>query len=472
MLTYLEKFNKLPQYLRDNISDSKIMEAVKDLEEKYDINLATLVIKLMVKDISILDLSKFFIFEYKIDGITAEKLVNELKTRVLFSVSEHIGFESKENNDSISVDDTKKEDGIKSSGFFFSAEDEEEVKTLAKKMGPKSENEKSEEDIDSYINQVIFETGVSFSSSDLSMRFIKVLKTYGKSVRNRIDTKITLTKEVGNGGLGMSNDRADEILKSFDTKAKKEREALFQKPKMDLSKENNRSEKSTKSSLGDMNSPFSRESKEKLVKGARDLDYDLSSMPNKAKNKEIKTVVKEPELFEKSNSKKTPLGEQKDLHAHELKDKSKEVVEPKKLDDHLRAETGKFKARIAVNETGKKKIEDVKKMPKLMGPVDELRYMNFIDFRRLDMDPMRAAAKIKSKIDVLEEDSFSRRLEGLSAWRESKIYLEYIDIGRKALGQNKSIEEVITDKKKVNQKTLSKVEFDAILNLNKELRFF
>ena len=110
---------------------------------------------------------------------------------------------------------------VKTSNFFFSSEDEEEVSQLTKKLGPRDNTkEVNDERINGIVDEVVFETGVSFSSGDLSERFIKVLKTYARGVRNRIDTKITLNKEVDKGGLGMSNVRVDEVLKSLDQRNK------------------------------------------------------------------------------------------------------------------------------------------------------------------------------------------------------------------------------------------------------------
>ena len=219
MLDYLTKFNALPQYLKDKMSEPSILAAIKELEEKYDISLAAVVMKIMVKDISILDLVQYFVFEYKLDGRKAEQLVNEMKERVLFVAADYLGYETKKKRDLIGVERRSGQvvNKVKTSNFFFSSEDEEEVSQLTKKLGPKDKSKEiNDERVNSMVDEVVFETGVSFSSGDLSERFIKVLKTYARGVRNRIDTKVTLNKDVEKGGLGMSNTRADEVLKSLD----------------------------------------------------------------------------------------------------------------------------------------------------------------------------------------------------------------------------------------------------------------
>ncbi|PLX21748.1 hypothetical protein C0584_01430 [Candidatus Parcubacteria bacterium] len=512
MLDYLTKFNALPKYLKDKMSDPSILSAVKAIEEKYDLSLAATIMKVMVKDISILDLSKYFVFEHDLSGDKAEELVTELKNKVLYVAAEHLGLKDVKQKDLIGIEDQEKdndENRVKSSNFFFSSEDEEEVSSLTQKLGTVGKEKKiDEKKIDSVINDVIFDTGVSFSSSDLSERFIKVLKTYTKGVRKRIDTKLTLAKDVDKGGLGMSGGRVEEVLKLLDKKNKESGSDIFEiklkedsldtKPKIDQlieKTEKNNHDKEKKSGLEN----FRKKVDAGALNESRDVAYDLSSMPKKTDTKDKQSSAKEknvteipkkeasssPKLDEKGfpvvgtpviNSLpnvKENIPEKKDSPEIKkpLKAPIKSVQKEKNLDDHIAGKDGKFKPRIVAPETGKKRVEDVKAVPRLMGPIDELLNMTIIDFRRLDSDPMRAAAKIKEKIDLLGEDGIKKKLEGKAAWRKSKVFKEYIDIGRKAIGQKKPIYEVINDKTFSNQETLKEAEFEAVLNLNREIRF-
>ena len=77
-------------------------------------------------------------------------------------------------------------------------------------------------------------------------------------------------------------------------------------------------------------------------------------------------------------------------------------------------------ARPMAKTGGKIKMEDVKFEPKTMGPIDELRHMNLINFRRFDKDPFKAVEKIKEKISLFENE-YRKKLEGIKAWRLSPL---------------------------------------------------
>ena len=130
-------------------------------------------------------------------------------------------------------------------------------------------------------------------------------------------------------------------------------------------------------------------------------------------------------------------------------------------------------ARSEASLPGKTRMDDIKYVPKtkLTGPVDELGEMSLIDFRRLSDDPAVAATSIKGKIKLLEEDNYSQRLLGIKAWRESPLYKLYLSIGQESIGEHKSIEAVIIDRLKANAEYLTQEEFNAIMDLNKDLRF-
>ena len=97
--------------------------------------------------------------------------------------------------------------------------------------------------------------------------------------------------------------------------------------------------------------------------------------------------------------------------------------------------------------------------------------MDLVNFRRLSADSAAAAAKIKEKISILEDDSYSQRLSGIKAWRQSPISNLYLTIGRESISQKKPINVIIERRKAANQACLTDQEFKIIMDLNKELRF-
>ena len=67
MLDYLQKFSELPKQLRDKMSARAVLNAVEELEEKYNINLAATVMKIIVKDIAVDNLAEGLIAEFKLN---------------------------------------------------------------------------------------------------------------------------------------------------------------------------------------------------------------------------------------------------------------------------------------------------------------------------------------------------------------------------------------------------------------------
>ena len=115
-------------------------------------------------------------------------------------------------------------------------------------------------------------------------------------------------------------------------------------------------------------------------------------------------------------------------------------------------------------------MADVKFVPKLTGPVDELRSITVKDFRRLSRDPHEATLKLRDKIDLLAEQSFEVKTAGIKAWQDSEVNRLYLDMLRQSL-EGKPIMDVIAERESKSLPALAKPEFDAVMELNRKLRF-
>ena len=123
------------------------------------------------------------------------------------------------------------------------------------------------------------------------------------------------------------------------------------------------------------------------------------------------------------------------------------------------------------SQTQKVKVEDVKYVPRVMSPLDELKYLDLVNFRRLDKEPGKIVEKIKNKIDLLAEDGYGLRLEGVKFWRMSPVSRLYLEIGRLSISRNKPVDVIIEERKIAGGEFLTSEEFKAIMDLNKSLRF-
>lgn len=536
MLNIISKFNEIPEELRQKVSTPEVVKAISELEKECGFSLATIVMKVMVKDISLLDLSKFFVFEHKMQGRDAETLVDNLKEKVFRNVSNYLGFEPLTKEPVIKLDD-KQEDGnllepinlnekteenvnnnlnlntVASSSFFFSPEDEEEVMQLAQKVGTAKKPEKPKRTIDEKVDILLKRINVSFSSEEMYARLKSALKTYIKGVRNRVDTKQTLIKSVHSGGLSIDTEKADEILEiaelvmDDDLKEEKEKKEIKIKDSLDkmYEEELNNAVKFQKEHENVVEEKKKIDIPGLTEVGSRDVAYDFNALKEEEKkskdnknidqvakvelqkNKqqlgekkaELKKVVSENEKVNIGNEKLQGKKSSKEVSGKEnLKPNRQQIIEkPKKSmnvvgNDKLTTPVNMTPIRQSAPEvTGKKKMEDVKYVPKLMGPIEELKEMSVVNFERLSKNPKEAAEKIKEKLKFLEQENIGKKLEGIRAWRQSKINLLYIEIGLESVEKNMGIDDVIEVRQREGKDYLNKGEFNAIMQLNKDIRY-
>ncbi len=117
------------------------------------------------------------------------------------------------------------------------------------------------------------------------------------------------------------------------------------------------------------------------------------------------------------------------------------------------------------------KVTDIRAPNRLTGPVEELHNFKIVDFRKLSADPLKAILRIKDKIDLLEKQSFLKRMEGIEAWRASEIHRVYLSLGKESIEQGSSLDVIIRLRQEKKQPFLTKDEFLALGKLNKMLEY-
>ncbi|HCJ52609.1 MAG: hypothetical protein A2898_03850 [Candidatus Kerfeldbacteria bacterium RIFCSPLOWO2_01_FULL_48_11] len=105
------------------------------------------------------------------------------------------------------------------------------------------------------------------------------------------------------------------------------------------------------------------------------------------------------------------------------------------------------------------------------GPIDELAEMTLEDFRRYGSSMEEIKTKVLSKIELLEEESYAKRFAGIKAWRRSPVFQLYLDMGRASIEDNQSISDIITARVSKRQGALTSEEFEAIADMNIQLRY-
>ena len=463
MFDYLQKFNNLPADIRQKVSTPEVMGAIGDIEKKFSISLAAVIIKVMIKELTLSNLAKYFIIEFRIDRIKAEKLVAEMKQRIFLNVSEYLSEPKR-------LENIKPEKINSGSGFFFSPEDEEEIRELSKKMNDFDKLNLDRDKINIKIEKIIKKTQIKFSSEVLINRFKQTITTYIKGIRDRLETKQCLKRPFQEGGLGFDEESADKVLIIVD-------EINNSK---DIKKFGN------KQTIENKQVP-QKNGKEALNIGLRDIDYkfEKSSLASKGASAD-KNKKKKPEKLDTAHelAPPPPVVFQTPVKKPDIKKeavgvkarKNKNIIIPKiEENEILENQEIRIKSKLNFRRPGevasKKRMEDVKYIPKVMNPIDELMYMDLISFRRLAPNLEQRTEKIKDKIDLLEEEQYGKKIEGIKAWRKSSVNNLYLKIGQQSLGQKQSIDAIIEERKSQNKDCLTKEEFKAVMDLNKSLRF-
>lgn len=118
-----------------------------------------------------------------------------------------------------------------------------------------------------------------------------------------------------------------------------------------------------------------------------------------------------------------------------------------------------------------RKLTDVRRAPRLTGPLEELSSITLKDFRRIAATPQAGVDKIIDKIDFLGKESLVRRSQGIQAWQKSPLARLYNAVSTQALSGHSSLQGILESFKKEGKPTLTIEEYYAIMELNQRLRF-
>ncbi len=487
MFDYLQKFNSLPKELREKISSPEIMAALSSLENKYKLDLAIIIMKVMVKSLEIKNLPLYFSGDYSLDKKSAEDLTRELTEKIFSSVSDYLNID-------------KEKRGL---------------------------------DLDKDISLIIKEAQLILPSTELIDRLKTIISTYLRGIRSRASARDTFAKPVNFGGLSLSSpeidrllnvcdnkhfnsilikgqeqnkpnnplDRLDKIISNAETSSEynlKQAIALGQikKPEKLFSQEIKKDSNSKNSYLGklDLKHEIAAPVKEveisapeevlELVAPKEKLELitpNLKSIPiptNISKGSDVGKIVTAqdkvilPQKITTSQDKavlpqKITASQEKIILPQKLVVEEKKVVEVKssKLGDIAGSRTKE-------NILGSRELmHDIKIVPKVMGPIEELQFLNLVNFRRLGKTPEEATAKIFSKIKLLELDGYDKMIAGVKAWRQSPVNNLYLKMMKESINKDLKIKDFVMSLDKKTGDYLNLKEIEAILTINGKLIF-
>jgi hypothetical protein len=293
----------------------------------------------------------------------------------------------------------------------FFPEDEDEIAKIKQQMGPDGKLD-SKNKINEITKNLISKFNLSFANTDTKSRLEKAILSRLKDIRDELETRETLMRKIEEGGVGLGNAEADKII-------------------MEL--RNIRNQILKPLSTNDV-------SRAKGVRQPVRLPPQVVSRDQNVPEPTPRMIAPPPPALIKSTPPKesTPLPQMR---------------------------------RPIEDDSAKKQVVDVRFAPKLFGPTQELAALTLVDFRRLSKDPKVAIQKIIDKINLLEEESFRQKIDGIRSWQASEVYRLYSNIGETSLRQERPIKQIIDEMTKQGKSALTEAEFGAIMELNRKLRF-
>lgn len=339
------------------------------------------------------------------------------------------------------------------------------IKPEKKQIPVLDNNVELHDELDKLVDDTVTSVGLTFDDIALRKRFKMLVSSRLRGVRDLLETRAILTRDAKVGGMGLNPKQAEQAEAGIE-KAYQQFEQKWKKVELDhieaWKKKNVQKIQKQEPEKISKTPEVSKESKVSMSKPAQKPSLpkikDAENLPAllpKILPANVSRMPSMPSMPQKKMA--TPIRQDVSMSREERKPQPGMPQKPQ------------FQSSSPQRESHPK-MTDIRPT-RLLGPVEELRDIKVVDFRRLSKNPSESASRIKSKIDLLGEDSFIKRLSGIDAWKHSEVNQLYLELSNEALQAGKSIETIIENRKGKNQPYISADEIHAIMELNKSLRF-
>jgi|GEM_PF-1910900 hypothetical protein len=413
---------------------------------------------------------------------------------------------------------------LKSAGpaFMFDAQDELEADKF-RATGSQSPATSLEKELRGLAEEVIKKYNFSFKDEVKHRRFVQLFVSRLKDVRDIVELREALLKTGEAGGLGLDSDKADQVVKIIEDEKKIYELKIKSSVKPALADRRAQPvaalEKLIKADAAQQAPALMLAAKVPTIPAVKLIDQPVvpKEISAPAVKPEVKITpaaptVKSPQMINQELDRLRVEAHQRETQAlASVKPAIKPVPSQKTEEAKLKEwreemlqeiakvappvtpsttdATGNVKVQISSvpgRETSTSKsqsaeskasssepkvevrrprVEDVKAPPRVLGPLEELKSLSLVDFRRLAATPTEALNKVKGKIDLIGEASLAKKLEAIKAWQNSIVYQLYLKLGRDSIEQGKTMATL------QSETTLTEQEFEAIADFNTKLRF-
>ena len=402
MLKYLDKFKDLEEKLKAVVSSPQALEKINILEQKYQVDLAGVIIKIMIKEINFKNLPLILGLELGLKEKQASLLIEDLKKDIFFPVFDYLGLKPK-----------------------IVSEDQGLAKAEKKDL--------TEQKTNFWAKEVFRILNFKLNDPKKDLELIKLLEKYLRGIKGRYATREILTINQASGGFGLTDKMVDNIFMIIQSLVEKDEQRIKASSRLDASVLSNINQ--LKHGL------IAPQEKPLMIPSEPDV-FHLPSPMRELDQESLTLPVLSPVEEEESEPEPEPEPEPK----------------PPVVSSNLQPSGGKVP------------MTDVRKV-KITGPIDEIRYLDLLNFRRLSSDPQEALKKVAQKLKVLEGIDYGKMIEGIKAWRQSPVNRLYLKMFFRASNESVTLDEIIKDLKDRQEDYLTREELDTIIEFNRELIF-
>jgi len=304
--------------------------------------------------------------------------------------------------------------------------------------------------IEEMVGQICTLEPMQLPDGTLVDRCKQIIESRLREVRTASDTQKQLERSVETGGLGIAGrklaDMMQTIEEAFDSLQKHASDKVAQEKVVYLEKQ--QAQETAKQTTAEREEKMMTKRYVELTGKMPDAHVSPASPSNARVSG---AVSKDAAMDQRAQSIDTA--------------KVRTVIEAAKKETDARPLPTSLQGRGARPE-----MQDVKFVKRLSGPIDELRSVSLVDFRRMAKTPELAIEKMVGLVHLVEDQGYDKRVEAIRAWQSSPLYQQYLTIARNAMQEGKPLEEMRSAIAKSGE-TLTKEELAAILKLNGELRF-
>ena len=464
---YLSKLNKLSPGLKAKLSADSFLTELDSIDEQYGVKAILILLNLLLGELDYPLLASRLKKDYGFNDFLAEEVKGKFGKLI-----EKLG------------QDIKPVSGIAPSGAVSPVSQQVFNSSLGQTTNPITFSREDEEEIKKYISSATLKTSVDYEAQAKSIvsrfglksddevlvkRLENIIISRLKDIRDEIETKDNLMKSRKIGGMEFSAEQSDQLLKLI----KAGEGATMPIPPASAQPVATLLQPETPPSAP---APSMIEPKIEIEGDLPVVRLPGDLIPTGQIKVEKRDESIQPETGGDKLSEAGRNGKISPTVEPELKNKS---IPPEMGRDELPSpQPAPFIAAKTIPETvltsktvNRPNLDDVKFTRRLEGPVEELENMTLIYFRRLAAGPKAATGKIKEKIGLLEKDGLEKKISGIAAWQKNEISRFYRLLGQASMTEGKSIETVIKERLISGRPTLSLDEFEAVMELNKQLRY-